>query len=183
MRNSAGPATLLVEPLVVFPAENFGGVQVADCFGRGAAGFFLGLAHDVVDELLVRELADRVTVFGLMRLASAYLAIAGVGGSLESAFLAEAQLAQVVHFAIAQILFPMLAEIREGRGRNLELAIALDVFRREPLDHRFYSLAQRLAPARRYVARRCALRSGNRRLHLRSPRNLRTATRWERQDQ
>src|SRR5713101_7705616 len=119
MRNSAGPATLLVEPLVVFPAENFGGVQVADCFGRCAARLFLGLAHYVVDELLVGELAYRVTVFGLMRLASDYLSVAGVGGGLESAFLTEAQLVEVVHFPVAQILFPVLAEIREGRGSHL----------------------------------------------------------------
>src|ERR1700687_1578343 len=132
-------------------------MQIADCFGRGAARLFPGLAHDVVDELLVGELAYRVTVFGLMRLAGNYLAVAGVGGRLESAFLAEAQLGDVVHFAVAQILFPVLAEIRESRGCRLELAIALDAFRSEPLDHRFDSLPEALLRNGGGVARRSAL--------------------------
>src|SRR5260370_39469681 len=107
-----------------------------------------------------------------MRLASGDSAVAGVGGGLEAVFLAEVQLVEIVHFAVAEILFPMFAETREGRGRHLELAIALDAFGSEPLDNRLYSLLEGLSPARRSIVRRCALRPGNRSLHLRSPRNF-----------
>ena len=56
-------APLLIEPLAVVPAEDFGGVSVADGLRRGMTGFVLGFACDVVFEFLVSDLADRVAVF------------------------------------------------------------------------------------------------------------------------
>src|SRR5260370_9605098 len=147
----------LIERTGVFPAENLGGVQIADRLGRGAASLFFGLADHVVDELLVRELADRVTVLRLMRMASDYIAVAGICGGLEPVFLTEVQLGNVVALAVAQILLPVLAEVRERGGSHLELAIALDALRGELLDHRLHPLAQRFIRRRRRAACRCAL--------------------------
>src|SRR5260370_16589912 len=147
----------LIERTGVFPAENLGGVQIADRLGRGAASLFFGLADHVVDELLVRELADRVTVLRLMRMASDYIAVAGICGGLEPVFLTEVQLGNVVALAVAQILLPVLAEVRERGGGHLEFAIALDALGGELLDHRLHPLAQRFIRRRRRATRRCAL--------------------------
>src|SRR5258708_14352582 len=99
-----------------------------------------------------------------MRLASDYLAVAGVGGGLEPVLHTEVQFGNVVALAFAQILLPVLAEVRERGGSHLEFAIALDALRGELLDHRLHPLAQRFIRRRRRAARRSplALRRGGR---------------------
>src|SRR5216683_513990 len=76
-------ATRLVEPLVVFEAEDLCGVRVAHGLRRRLTRFVLGLAGQVIDEFLVGDLADRVAVPRLMRLANCDLAVAGVGRGFE----------------------------------------------------------------------------------------------------
>src|SRR5258708_36154151 len=115
-----------------------------------------------------------------MRLASNYLAVAGVGGGLESVFQAEVQLGHVVPLPVAQILLPMLAEVGEHRGGLPELAIALEALRGESFDDRLHPLLEGPFPARCPVARRCALRSRDRSLHLSSTGDLSTAMRRQR---
>src|SRR5882757_10770795 len=105
----------LVEPLAVVPAEDFRGVRIADGLWRCAPSLVPGPSGEVNDELLVGDLSDRVAVLRLMRFASGYLAVSGIGRGLVTFFWNEFQVREIVRLAVVQVLLPMFAKIREQR--------------------------------------------------------------------
>lgn len=112
-----GAGAVLIEPLALVPAEDLGGMHVVDRRRLGGLGLVDALRLDEVMVLLVCELADRVAIGRLMRLAALNGAVTGIESGFKTILEPPDDVLEVVHFPIAKLLLPVLAKSGE-KGRQ-----------------------------------------------------------------